>query len=380
LEKGRAFYFATSSKCLHRKLSNRCPEEHNMREYLSNGKKPINVKIEFSGSARGLLPQGFNRDYEQYNLTVNVDGNIKIAADHYPGVIRGLDTLSQLIERNEKDSSEYHIKFAPFQISDHPSFAYRGVMLDTSREYYFPDTIKLILDGMMLSRLNVFHWHFIDTDSIPMFFESFSGMTNSTAFSQKEIYTPEMVKDIVKYAKIRGIKVVPELEGPGHLNALGHFEPFKHLIGCYREPIVGSMPYGVPPNSPIDPTEEKTYAILEKFFLDLHKNFDSDFWHLGGDEVEVQCWSNMPSITSFLQNSEYELKDLQNYYMQREKKLLREKLPNAQAGYWYQSDKLNYDKDDVLQYWGKTGSIRDQMKNKPDNMFILSPHDSYYLD
>lgn len=53
-------------------------------------------------------------------------------------------------------------------ISDGPVFPYRGVMMDTSRNYFSVDKIKKLIDGMSYNKLSVFHWHITDTHSFPM--------------------------------------------------------------------------------------------------------------------------------------------------------------------------------------------------------------------
>ena len=270
-----------------------------MGKYLSNGRKIMKMKIQFSGMGGSILPAGFDAKFESYKLNVNGD-NIYIEASYYPGIVRALDSLSQLIERDESEQSIFKIRYSPISISDFPSFPYRGLMLDTSREYFFPDTIKQLIDGMMLSRLNVFHWHFIDSESMPMYLESYPDLTNYTAFSPKEIYTPTDVEDIVKYAKVRGIKVVPEFEGPGHMNSLGNYPSFQKLIGCFRDSKVYNQPSGGPPDSVIDPTSNTTYQFLRNFMKDLNKTFDSDYWHLGGDEVETKWFNDISGNKIFL--------------------------------------------------------------------------------
>lgn len=351
-----------------------------MGEYFSNGKKIMKVNIHFNGSRFGLLPEGFDKGFEEYKLSIAIDGNIKISANHYPGVVRALDTLSQLIVKDEKHQNEFFIEYVPINIHDLPDYAYRGVLLDTSREYFFPETIKQMLDGMMLARLNVFHWHFIDSDSIPMYSESYPNMTDYTAFSKREIYTPEMVKDIVNYAKIRGIKVVPEFEGPGHLNALGHYPEFADLIACYSEPSVDARSHGAPPNAPIDPTNNKTYEFLDNFMKDMRKSFDSEYWHLGGDQVEISCWNNLESVKEYIKNGSSEIKDLQQIYVDKEREIVSKIDSKIQAGYWYNLDRLNYKKGDILQYWGTISNMKREISSEPNNMFVLSPHDAYYLD
>jgi len=245
------------------------------------------VSIQFNKLSEAYVPSGFKTEYEKYFLTVDTNGVVKITADYYPGIVRALDTLSQLIVREENDETKYDIKYTPINITDYPEFPYRGVMIDTGREFFFPDVLKMTIDGMMLGRNNIFHWHFAEDDSIPMYSESYPDLVNYTAFRKHEIYTPENVKDIVRYAKIRAVKVVPEIEGPSHLHILGFYPEFEGMVGCFRNYTSTSSSHGGPPYAPVNPANEKTYEFLEKYLNDLSKLFDSDFWHLGGDEVSI---------------------------------------------------------------------------------------------
>ena len=258
----------------------------NIMKYLKDGKRILTVKILYKKLNTNFVPDGFKTDYEKYNLSVETDGKVNIEADFYPGVIRGLDTLSQLIDRNENVKNEYRIKYTPINIKDGPSYSYRGLMLDTSKEYYYPAAIKQMLDGMMLTRMNVFHWHFMDSDSMPMYLQSYPDMVNYTAFRPQQIYTPEMVKDIVKYAKIRGIKIIPELETPAKVNSLGHYPPLKQLIHCYKDNSDKSNRNGLPPNTIMDIENDKTFEFLNNLLKDIQKSFDPEIFHLGGDQSD----------------------------------------------------------------------------------------------
>lgn len=160
------------------------------KNYKSRCKGPqthqIYVHINFNKKSSAYLPEGFDIHYEEYRLEVDDKGQVNLTADYYPGIVRGLDTLSQLIvQANDEDYEHYEIEFTPIKIKDYPEYPYRGLMIDTAREYFFPDVIKNALDGMMLGRNNVFHWHFAEDDSIPMFSESYPDLVNYTAYSKR---------------------------------------------------------------------------------------------------------------------------------------------------------------------------------------------------
>eukprot|EP00343_Euplotes_focardii_P008113 CAMPEP_0205819218 /NCGR_PEP_ID=MMETSP0206-20130828/1489_1 /ASSEMBLY_ACC=CAM_ASM_000279 /TAXON_ID=36767 /ORGANISM="Euplotes focardii, Strain TN1" /LENGTH=346 /DNA_ID=CAMNT_0053112531 /DNA_START=596 /DNA_END=1636 /DNA_ORIENTATION=- len=238
----------------------------------------------------------------------------------------------------------------------------------------------MAIDGMMLGRNNAFHWHFSEDDSIGMFSKSFPDLVNYTAFTSREIYTPEDVKSIVRYANIRAVKVIPEMEGPSHLHILGFYPEFKGLVGCFRNYTGTSSRHGGPPYAPINPADERTYDFLEKYLRDLSETFESDYWHLGGDEVSIGCVSGLKGTKDFLRKEGIQLNQLQDYYIERERKILEKLRPNGKAGYWWRGNKNKYGKGDILQYWGGGGSISGAMDTWPDNDFIYAPSGVYYLD
>jgi len=344
-------------------------------------RESLKVTINFAKLSSEYLPPKFNPEYEHYTLTADSHGNVNISAEYYPGVVRALDTLSQLIiQKTDENTEMFEMKYLPINITDYPEYGYRGVMIDTARDYFFPDTLKMAIDGMMLGRNNAFHWHFSEDDSIPMSSTSFPDLVNYTAFSKNEIYTVQDVKDIVRYAKIRGVKVIPEFEGPSHLHILGFYPEFEGLVGCFRNYTSTSGRHGGPPYAPVNPADERTYNFFTKYFSDLKDAFESDYWHLGGDEVSIGCVSGLKSTSKFLSEHNLQLNNLQDYYIGRERKILHGFRPDVRAGYWWRGNNNKYGEGDILQYWGGGGSVKRAMDSHPTNYFIYSPSGTYYLD
>ncbi len=156
---------------------------------------------------------------EGYQLEVN-DNGIKIVAESYVGAVWGLMTLQQLIR---KKKNRYVIENTPLKIVDAPSIAYRSLMLDTGRQFLPVSVIKKQIRAMAFNKLNVFHWHITDGQSFPLKIGprtrrisrgNYQG--NTGAFSRKEVYSKRDVREIVEYAKARGIAVIPEFDAPGH--------------------------------------------------------------------------------------------------------------------------------------------------------------------
>jgi len=85
-------------------------------------------------------------------------------------------------------------------INDSPRYSYRGMMLDTSRRYFEVETIKEVIDTLAAAKFNVFHWHIVDDDSFPLELDSYPDVSQNAAFSADNVYTKEMINDVISYA------------------------------------------------------------------------------------------------------------------------------------------------------------------------------------
>lgn len=99
------------------------------------------------------------------------------------------------------------------------NFSYRGLMLDTSRHYFSVESIKRTLVGMSHVKLNRFHWHMTDSQSFPFVSENYPELSQYGAYSSMEVYTHNDVRDIVEFARVRGIQIIPEIDAPAHAGA-----------------------------------------------------------------------------------------------------------------------------------------------------------------
>lgn len=127
------------------------------------------------------------------------------------GALRGLETLSQLVYTNQHNQ----LVINETEIHDHPRYQYRGVLLDTARHYLPVRLILANLDAMAYNKFNVFHWHIVDDQSFPYFSTKYPNLTDFGAYTRRHIYTQEDVRDVIEYARMRGIRVIPEIDSPG---------------------------------------------------------------------------------------------------------------------------------------------------------------------
>ncbi|KHJ92046.1 glycosyl hydrolase family 20, domain 2 [Oesophagostomum dentatum] len=189
---------------------------------------------------------------EEYKLVVTMDG-ATISAETVWGAIRGIDSLSQLIFY-DRSKSKYNIRTV--EIHDFPRFPVRGVMIDTSRHYLSTKIIKRQLDIMAMNKMNVLHWHVVDSESFPFVSRKFPNLSTVGAYSPKHLYSPTDVQEIIEFARIRGIRVIPEFDLPGHTGSW-RGQPGL-LTECYDKA-------GHPTNLPnlVDPSNEDNFKFLE---------------------------------------------------------------------------------------------------------------------
>ena len=143
-------------------------------------------------------------DDESYHLTVTSQG-ARLSALNPAGVLRGLETFRQLIAEQSVPVVD---------IDDHPRFPWRGLHLDVARHWMPVEVIKRNLDGMAAVKLNVFHWHLSDDQGFRIESKRFPKLQQLG--SDGHYYTQQQVRDVIAYARDRGIRVVPEFDIPGH--------------------------------------------------------------------------------------------------------------------------------------------------------------------
>lgn len=119
-------------------------------------------------------------------------------------------------------------------ISDGPVYKHRGILLDTSREYYSVDAIKRTLDVMAMTKLNVFHWHIVNSQSFPMVLKSHPEIAQKGAYSPLQVYYPSDIKDVVEYGRVRGVRILPEFDAPTH--AVEGFQNTNIVTCLYAQP------------------------------------------------------------------------------------------------------------------------------------------------
>ena len=244
------------------------------------------------------------RDLDESHPTLEIDESYELSvtaaaatlkAKTVFGALRGLETFSQLVEF-DFTSEAYTIPNAPLSIHDAPRFPHRGLMIDTSRHFQPLASIRAIIDSLPYAKLNVLHWHVVDKQSFPLRSESNPKLWDG-AYDLHSRYTHADVRSIVEYARLRGVRVFPEFDTPGHADSW-----------CVGYP---ELCPSAECRTPLDVTRNGTFALIDRLFAECTGRrtsrrgdpaglFPNAFLHLGGDEVNTRCWTWTPRIREWL--------------------------------------------------------------------------------
>ncbi len=248
---------------------------------------------------------------ESYTLDVTPTG-AKLHAANPLGTLHGLQTFLQLVR-----ISQNGFVVQAVSIQDQPRFPWRGLMIDVARHFIPLPVIERNLDGMEAVKMNVFHWHLSDNEGFRVESKKFPRLQEFG--SDGLYYTQDEIRELIVYARDRGIRVVPEFDMPGHSTAW--------FVG-YPELASGSGPYELERkwgvfDPAMDPTNEKTYKFLNEFLGEMAKLFPDQYLHIGGDEVNGKEWETNPKIQSFMKAHDIKNNEgLQAYFSQHVQELV----------------------------------------------------------
>lgn len=300
---------------------------------------------------------------ESYTLEVSPSGATLTALSAL-GTLRGLQTFLQLV-----DVSSDGFTVPALTIQDKPRFSWRGLMIDSSRHFIPLDVIKRNLDGMEAVKMNVFHWHLSENQGFRVESRKFPKLHGLG--SDGLYYSQDEIRDVIGYARDRGIRVVPEFDMPGHSTAwfIGHPE-----LASGPGPYEIERKWGVF-DPAMDPTNEKVYKFLDDFIHEMAKLFPDHFFHIGGDEVNGKQWNANPKIQEFKRAHNFaKNEELQAYFSQRVQKIVA-KHGKAVVG-WDEVFVPGAPKDIMIQSWRGQESLAAAAKQGYRG--ILS--NGYYLD
>ncbi|GAM21565.1 hypothetical protein SAMD00019534_047400 [Acytostelium subglobosum LB1] len=196
----------------------------------------------------------------------------------------------------------------PLHIRDEPWLDYRGLLIDTGRYYFDVDFIKSIIRGMSLLKLNALHWHITDDQSFPLEVPKYPNLHgngaghlgfihNNITYNPKfRYYNHEDIIDIVEYARVHGVRVIPEVDMPAHARSWGLGYNITAQCPNYVRSRHNNLNLDYTVNLPLDISKQETYDVIQQVLSTLALLFPDPYVHIGGDEVPLDCWredSNM---------------------------------------------------------------------------------------
>jgi hexosaminidase len=225
--------------------------------------------VVFTLASGGQSPEG-------YTLDVSAKGAV-VSASHPRGLFNGAVTLWQLVTTHMADNRE--IRVPAVRIVDAPRLRWRGLLLDSARQYQSVAFIKRYIDFMALHKLNVLHWRLVDDRAwrlqIPKYPKLTGGMSS---------YTVDDVREIIAHAAARNVTVVPGLEMPGGATAAATAYP---SLRAADTPTVGSNLYNV---------DEETFVFFDNVFAHVTSLFPSEFIHIGAADISKDQWKQSASV------------------------------------------------------------------------------------
>ncbi len=291
------------------------------------------------------------KEDESYQLDID-NNQIKISAVTDIGAMYGLETLLQLLEADENGFYFPHVS-----IKDSPRFPWRGLMIDVVRHWIPYEVIIRNIDAMLALKMNVLHLHLTDDQGFRV--ESKAHPLLHEKGSNGKYFTQAQLKDIVKYATDRGVRVVPEFDMPGHASSwFPGYPEYASAPGTYEIETEYSH---FEPAPTMDPTNEKLYPFIDAFISEMTKIFPDEYIHIGGDENRGVQWDNNAKIQEFKKTHDLKSNmELQTYFNGKLQKILTKY--NRKMMGWDEILEPGVSKDIMIHSWRGKKSLNEAAK------------------
>lgn len=318
---------------------------------------------------------------EGYRINITTQ-KVEIMASSSKGIFYGIQSLNQLIQ---KDRGTKSIKLPVIMIEDYPRFSWRGCMLDVSRTFMDKKLLMRYIDLMSAYKLNVLHLHFTDDQGWRIEIKRYPRLTSvgskfDTEFNEMGgYYTQDDVREIIQYASLRNITVVPEFELPGHecaaiasypeLSCNGirpKIHPFFMGAGIHEEIFCAGKP--------------EVYDFIYHVLDEIMELFPSKYIHIEGDEAPKSAWHKCAHCQKVIrENKLANEEELQSFFVRKIGKYIQDK-ERKLIGWDEITDGGKLEGNEIIMYWrswnekGVTDAAQKGFK------IISSPNTYCYFD
>ena len=368
--------------------------------------KPLNIVKANTGHAITMLYNGNINAAEGYQLNITPQ-HIIIAAKTAAGMFMAVQTIRQLLPVADELAGN-HLKtliLPALSITDEPAYAWRGMHLDVSRHFFGISYLKKFIDVMALYKMNKLHLHLTDDQGWRIEIKRYPKLTEDGAwrtFNNQDsacmkkavdnpdfaidpqhvihkngktlyggFYTQQQMKDLVAYAALRYIDIIPEIDMPGHMMAAINLYPF---LTCN-----GENKWGKDFTKPICPCNESTFEFAENVFSEIMDIFPSKYIHIGGDEVDRSEWAKSEACKELMKREGIkDLPALQSYFINRMEKFFNSK--GRKLIGWDEIIEGGISPEAIVMYWRTWVPDAPLKAVKNGNMVIMTPGTPLYFD
>lgn len=267
---------------------------------------------------------------EAYQLDVGPQA-LTIQASDDAGLFYGAVTAWQLATPRAGKGA---IDIPGLHVEDAPRFAWRGLLLDSARNFQSVAFVKRFIDRMALEKLNTLHWHLTDDQGWRLEIKKYPRLAQVGAWrvpagagpaadldpktgKPRQVggfYTQDQVREVVAYAAARHVTIVPEIDMPGHAQAA--IVAYPELASATPAPTAVSADWGVMPY--LYNVDDRTFGFLEDVLDEVMDLFPSRYIHLGGDEAIKLQWKASASVQARMKGLHIGDEDaLQGWFMSR---------------------------------------------------------------
>lgn len=331
-----------------------------------------------------------DRNPEYYQL--DISGNqVVLKAASIRGIVYGMQTLFQLFPLTPTGK----VSLPGCTIVDYPRFSYRGMHLDVVRHFFPVDYVKKYIDYLTFHKFNTFHWHLTDDQGWRIEILSYPKLNSVGSWRDSTLighfrdtparyekkryggfYTRTEVKEILEYARVRGITVIPEIDIPGHSRATITAYPEFSTDPSAKWGVAATWGMYNRQNNVLAPNPA-TFTFLRTIFYEIADLFPSQYIHLGGDECSKLWWKKDESTQQFMR--EKGLKDeaaLQTYFIEQVSGYLREK--NKKVIGWHEIMEGKLDTSTIVMNWANDAKALEAAQK--GFSVIMTPGKPYYFD
>ena len=249
---------------------------------------------------------------ESYTLSMLAAGEVSIIAASSIGLLYGLTSLTQLFF--ECPGGGVYTKLAPVHIEDAPKFPWRGLNIDTSRTFKPMSDMYAMIDALSYNKMNRLHWHITDGQSWPLEIPALPLLASKGAYATFQTYSPADVLALQEYGALLGVSLIIEIDQPGHTSYIALAYP--DLIAAFNVQPNWNDYAAEPPSGTLKLNSTAVSTFLETLFDDLLPRLKpyTSYFHLGGDEVNLNAYNLDPTVAS---NDTAVLQPLMQKFMDR---------------------------------------------------------------